>query len=231
MLQLKGVTFDADGVIKYGAALEGLSAKQAALVLSSKGLNAAEKEQALVAAGLITTTEAMNAAKAQEAFVNAGLTKEQFLQAAQRKGLLMTEEGEIVATQILTKEKAKELIEYLDLNEAQAAKILQNFAETSSNGALTFSYETLTTAIGGATKALWTFLTTNPVGWAILAGVAIVGVAKAYDTYNKKQEEAIQKARELQEEYHKQSKETSDHIKSLKDQQKEFERLSKGVDD
>lgn len=66
---------------------------------------------------------------------------------------------------------------------------------------LSAAYQTLGVSIGTTSKAILTFLTTNPLGWAILAGTAIFGLVKAYDAWNVTAEEQREITEKLSQEY------------------------------
>ena len=80
----------------------------------------------MVSAGLLVTSDAMSAGYLKEKLAQVGVTDEIFKQISLRAGLTATEGDEIIATQILTQEKVKELLSYTSLSEAQKAKILQD---------------------------------------------------------------------------------------------------------
>lgn len=72
---------------------------------------------------------------------------------------------------------------------------------TAAENASTGATNAFTVSIKNAAKGLWTFLTTNPAGWAILAATAIFGIIKAFDYFNKAQDRAIEKAQAAQDAY------------------------------
>lgn len=105
----------------------------------------------------------------------------------------------------ITLESASAILGLTNLNDVQLAAILSAAGLTdaeAANAAATIvagqaaqgasnKFTILGKSMLSAGKGLLTFLTTNPVGWAILAGTAIFGVVKAF----KKAEEAAEESR------------------------------------
>lgn len=90
----------------------------------------------------------------------------------------------------------QERLANLGLSEADAAEIAMKYSQATANGVAALSWEGLTTAIKGATTAVLEFLLTNPVGWAILAAGAFIGVSKALDAFGISAKGATQRAEE-----------------------------------
>lgn len=109
-----------------------------------------------------------------------------------------------VAANILLEASSKKLsaayvqerLANLGLSEADAAEIAMKYSQATANGVAALSWEGLTTAIKGATTAVLEFLLTNPVGWAILAAGAFIGVSKALDAFGISAKGATQRAEE-----------------------------------
>ena len=106
--------------------------------------------------------------------------------------LAMSGAGEV------TTRTALELANFTD-EEVDAAISATTF--TAAENASTVATNAFTVSIKNAAKGLWTFLTTNPVGWAILAGTAIFALVKTIDYFNKAQDRAIEKSKEAREAY------------------------------
>ena len=70
----------------------------------------------------------------------------------------------------------------------------------AAGGASTM-FDKLTASIVSATEGLWTFLTTTPVGWAILAAGAIAATVAAVDYFTESMDEAIKKAEDSRNAY------------------------------
>ncbi|MDE6128731.1 MAG: hypothetical protein K2G16_06015 [Lachnospiraceae bacterium] len=66
------------------------------------------------------------------------------------------------------------------------------------------AFKGLGISIKNAAKSMWTFMTSNPVGWIMGIGAAVYGVIKLYDALTvslKEQKEELQKTKEAYEEY------------------------------
>lgn len=79
-------------------------------------------------------------------------------------------------------------------NQAVAAVTSEEFAAAQITAST--ATNTFTASIVAAAKGLLAFLTTNPVGWAILAAGAIFGIVKAYDALTVSAEEATEQMNE-----------------------------------
>ena len=74
----------------------------------------------------------------------------------------------------LTIEEAKNAVE-------TAAMAASQTGATATTSGLGLAFQGLGIKIKEATTSALEFLTTNPIGWAILAGLAVLNVVKAYD--------------------------------------------------
>lgn len=116
------------------------------------------------------------------------------------------------------------------LNAAQRQQILTSKESTVANAGQATSFNVLTKAVWANVKAMAKWLVTTPTGWITLAIGATVGLITAYNNVEKKQNELIENARNLQEEYRSFAKDTAGKITSLEGQAEEFNKLAKGVD-
>ena len=89
----------------------------------------------------------------------------------------------------------------LDLTDAEIESGTAAIMAQASTLGLSGAFSALGAKIKAAATGLWTFLTTNPVGWAILAATAIFGLAKAFDYVNKAQDRAVERAKEARDAY------------------------------
>lgn len=80
------------------------------------------------------------------------------------------------------------------------ASTLASTGQTAANGLLATSFKVLALDIWGAVKAIGAFLLTNPVGWAILATGAIVGIIAAINHFTVSFEEAKEQLEKTSEE-------------------------------
>lgn len=114
----------------------------------------------------------------------------------------------------LSKETMTSIFMTNGMDEALAKAKAEAIAASTGTGALSGSFSVLGVKIRETAAGLWTFLTTDPVGWAILAAAAIIGLAKAFDYVNKAQDRAIERAQEAQDAY----EDSASKIESLKSQ-------------
>lgn len=116
------------------------------------------------------------------------------------------------------------------LNAAQRQQILTSKESTVANVGQATSFNVLTKAVWANVKAMAKWLVTTPTGWITLAIGATAALITAYNNVEKKQNELIENARNLQEEYRSFAKDTAGKITSLEGQAEEFNKLAKGVD-
>lgn len=228
---------------EYANALSELEPTQAAVLLSTQGLTNAQIQQTLAAKGL--STEMQYQAMAEAGLLSSSTkltnTKLQSVLATQLEsdakaeevmtsmGLTVAKEGEDAVTVKLTAKKLQEAVASGVLTEAQAQELAMTLGVTTATNAQAASVipawiakmEAMTAAVWAQVKATAVWLATNPAGWAILGATAIYGISKAISHYNKKQEEAKQKIKELGET----AKQSADEIK------KNFEETKSSVDD
>ena len=180
---------DSSSVNEMVAALDGLSLKQAQVALSTTDLTTAQKAQVLNAAGLIASEDAISSALAEQALAQAGLSSE-------TSALVMEKAGLTTATATCTAAQLEEALATQNIVGADAEAIMSNMGLSAANTTAAFSFEALTASVSAAGTAIVSFLATNPLGWAILAGTAIVGVTTAFKNHSKAVEEARQSAQE-----------------------------------
>lgn len=87
----------------------------------------------------------------------------------------------------------------------------EEVAAATTTQLLSFSFQALGASILGAAKAVLTFLATNPIGWAIIAVGAIMGLVAAFDALTTSHKEYIEQLKETSQEV----KDISSNIKSL----------------
>ena len=180
---------DSTSVNEMVAALDGLSLKQAQVALSTTDLTAAQKAQVLNAAGLVASEDAISAALAEQALAQAGLSSE-------TSALVMEKAGLTTATATCTAAQLEEALATQNIVGADAEAIMSSMGLSAANTTAAFSFEALTASVSAAAVAIKSFLLTNPLGWAILAGTAILGVTTLFKNHSKAVEEARQSAQE-----------------------------------
>lgn len=97
------------------------------------------------------------------------------------------------------------------LTESQAEAAVAGLSFAAAEGTATAATNAFTTSLAMATKGLIAFLTTNPVGWAILAAGAIFGLVKLFDALTLSAEEATEQMEESVSAY----EEATSQLKSL----------------
>lgn len=220
---------DTTVVKQYANALSGLNKEQTLLALSSKNLTTQQEKAILVEMGLINTENAIQSELLQTALSQQGVNKETANAILIKLGLMDVNTKELLTQEACTEADLRAILAQKGIGEAQAEGIISALGLGGANSGLTISFDLLAKSIWKAITAMAKWLLTNPVGWAILATTAIVGLVKVYDDFKKEQNELIKNAKELKEEYRSFAKEISDSISSLKSQSDEFEELSKGV--
>lgn len=176
------------GAVDYATALEGLSLKQAQLMLTTQGIVGEEQKQILVQQGLIASSDRMSASLVSEALANNGLNKEKLESILIRAGLMNEQTKELITENAVTESKLRAILAEKGIQGAKADTLIASILQTGQNGKEAISWNVLGTSIANATKQLWAFLTTNPVGWAILATTGIVLLTKGYDALIGRQE-------------------------------------------
>ena len=82
------------------------------------------------------------------------------------------------------------------LSEQEAAAAVAGVSFAAAQGTATVALKAFGVALANVVKGLIAFLTTNPVGWVILAAGAIFGIVKAYDALTVSAEEATEQMNE-----------------------------------
>lgn len=188
------------GINTVAAAETTLTQAQVAQKLTQQGLTSAQAAAIAAQEGLATST--------------ANLSRETLIAALQAQNYT-AEEAEAIATKIFgatvtnasTGALLQETIQLKLANSALIQYAIQQKLATAEEVAnmtitqlLALGFHGLATAIGTATKAIAAFLFTNPVGWAILAATAIIGVVAAWNAWGPTTENLTEKLSELKSE-------------------------------
>lgn len=147
------------------------------------------------------------------------------------------------AAQILAKTST------MNLTEAQKLEVIQKYASNAadysnaesiraissaqkgtaaSTAGLSTAFKGLAISIKKTTASAWTFLTTTPVGWMILAASAVAGLAVVYEALTTSLEEQKEKLEESKDAYKTVTNELSElnsELESTKEKIKELEQL------
>lgn len=211
--------FDSATVKSYVASLQGLSATQAEVVLSSAGMDKAQRKQiisaleATVATKTLTSEEAVSAmtrkmgteTAAKELLIKSKLVTADQLEAGSEFEVSTQKLKSAVASGVLTQEEANNISIALGL--------------TGANIGLGQSFKLLTATIWANIKAMAAWLVTTPAGWATLAIGAIAGTVAIYNALTISLEEAQENLEESSTAFN----ETTDEIESLNDELKTTE--------
>ena len=134
--------------------------------------------------------------------------------------------GNKVSMSGLTLEEVKNAASTASLSTSQKAT-------TGTTLGLGTAFKGLWISIKSATAAMWAFLTTNPLGWAVLAASTIAGLAFGVKKYNDSIEEAKETARErtskLLDEFKEFNNTLAEHKKTVNELADKYDELSKGV--
>lgn len=236
----KGI-FDEDAALNYAVAIEGLEAKQAALLLSTQGLtnaqiaetlainesNAAKNYQAMLDAGLLKSKQQLTNVELQSNIAKT-LSKTMSEKEAEAKAqelmssmkLAVAKEGENAQTVKLTKSKLGELVTEGKLTEVQAQEIATRtgvLVATKAQNAVMPTWIANMKAMAIATwdqvKATAVWLATTPAGWATAAIGALLGVVGGIKMYQQHIEELRQATEESANAYKESTSSIDDYTK------------------
>lgn len=143
-----------------------------------------------------------------------GLTAAQTATAMAAKGMAAADIAAELATRGFSKATAEAALIQAGFTPEIAASAVAQYSFAAAEGTATVATNSFTASIAAATKGLWTFLTTTPVGWAILAAGAIFLVVKVFDALTESAEEATEKMDESFSEF----EEARSKVDSLNDQ-------------
>ncbi len=192
--------FDTATVNAYTASLQGLSATQAEVVLSSAGLDKAQRKQVISALQAITATKTLNSEEAISAMTRKLGTAEASKELLVKSQLVTVEQLEAGAEFEVSTEKLKSAVASGVLTQGEANNIAVALGLASANTGLASSFKLLTASILANVKAMATWLFTTPAGWATLAIGAVVGVIAAYAEWGDTLENAREDLSELKDE-------------------------------
>lgn len=231
----------------YANAVKFLTVEQANLALSTRQLSAVEKEKILIEAGLITSTTELTTADLINALTNKSRNAEDANSLLMSAGIITAETSEATATHTVTSAILEELVAKNKLSVADAQLIARkanvsaaNLKEAATTNAVTGKISGAASIMGSTVMstfkeiggAVGEFATAHPIlaiGTVITASLAFFN--KKLKEIEKEQNELIDSAQTLQEEYRNTNKTLSENISSLEKQKDEFKELSKGVDD
>lgn len=196
-----------------GNAINGLTAKQAALVLSTRNLSQIELEEVikqndlmaaygaenLIKSGLISTNSALlasekavSAESLNELLIEKGVSETQAQLLIQKKLSTVTNGEQTSSVVLLNKAMMDEAVQKGILTQENANEVLSSFGIVSADAAETASKEALTTATRKQISAQAALIASNPLTWIAGAAVLIFGIVKAIDYFTTSTEEAME---------------------------------------
>lgn len=202
-----------------------LDTAQKKVLLSSKLLTDEQKAQCLTMATLSSA--------------NTRYTAEQLTKATGISAETLATWGLTEATDTLTMSQLAEMAS----SDAQAKKVLEkivaqnaqavangevtasNIALASSEGGATLATGAFTTAIKANISAMWTWMTTTPLGWLTLLAAGVFAAVKAYDALTTSVEEQKEKMEESLSAYEDAKSELSNITTELESQEQAMNEL------
>lgn len=203
--------------IGLGSAIDGLSAKQAALVLSTRNLSQAELEEVviqnnllatygaeeLIKAGLLTTNssllnseKAVSAEKLANKILQSSLNKEEAKEFIQKQLIVTANNEESASTVLLNKALMDEAVKRGVLSEEKAAEILSTYGVVTADTAEIASKKSLIATIIAQTKAkIAATAAAHPLAVGITAIVAATyGAIKASEAWSNRLKKQAQES-------------------------------------
>ncbi|TGY98053.1 hypothetical protein E5329_01185 [Petralouisia muris] len=234
-------------VAEYAKAIEGLEAKQAALLLSTQGLtnaqiaetlavnesNAAKNYQAMADAGLLARKQKLTVAQVQENLQTVLGAEADTSAAMASLGLSAAMEGQGHQTLKLTARKLEEAVATNALTEAQAKELAMRTGVMLSMEAQTASempkwiatVKAGTKAVLGQIKATAKWLATTPAGWAAAAIASIGGVIAVINNLEKAEKKESDAAAELFEKSKEKVSSNKEEAESLEELIQKYQEL------
>jgi len=237
--ELSNLKLNATNITAYATALKGLNAKQAELVLSTQGLNLAQKQAILSQAELLGSTGKLTTAELNAILVTKKRNKDQSEALLINTGLITSETAEATATNVVTAAKLKELVATGKLTQAEAnliaAKAGVTLANQKESASLLAGIGAKIKGAGTALKGLGTGILTiaqaHPVIASITAALTLCGGAALVNKV--KQEKAAKAIKEAYEEAKNAIDEInytfSENSSKTKEIAKEYAELAQGV--
>ena len=204
------------GAVDYAKALDGLSLKQAQLMLTTQGIVGEEQKDLLVKQGLIATSDRMSASLVSEALANNGLNKEKIEEILIDANLMSQNTKELISENAVTEAKLRAILAEKGIKGAKADTLIASILQTGQNSKEALSWKVL----GTSAKEAMVAMLHNPLTWVIVAIASIGLLVKGYDALIGKQEKlSRQKIEGLDEDISK----LDEEIKTLEELQSKLE--------
>lgn len=185
------------GAVDYAQALEGLSLKQAQLMLTTQGIVGEEQRQILIRQGLIATSDNISAKLTYQALQTTALTKAEQQEMLIEMGLMDKKSKQLLLTNSCTEAELRAQLTKRGYIGTQQDEIVTAILGTGVREKEAISWKVLTASILESAKAMLVWLATNPVGQMIIAAGVVAGVAGAYDLLTMSVEEAQESLEEF----------------------------------
>ena len=131
------------------------------------------------------------------------------------QGLSVESAAAVLGMTGLSEAQMTAVLTAMGLTEAEAAEAAATIAAGAAATGASGGFAALTASLAAATQAMIAFLLTNPIGWAILAGGAILGVTRAVQAHKKSVEEARQAAEEGASTFQESQKSLQDYVTEI----------------
>lgn len=216
----------------FGTAIDGLSAKQVALALSTQNLSQAQLEEIVIKndllakygaeelikngllsanSALLVSEKAVNAVELEKRLIKSGVNKEEAKEFIQSNLKIVANGKETSSEVVLTKAIFDDLVARKLLTNEKAEEILQSFGVVAGDFAETASKKGLAKATWELVKAQAAALAFDPTAW-IVGGLAVgLGLVALQKKLTKSLEECVEEL----EEYNSAFESAQNEIKSL----------------
>lgn len=211
LISLKSITGDlTKQSVLLALTVQNLTPKQQALALATKGVNQAqiaeilslngieEKQiqQVLLDTAIIQKKKELTVTTAQETIMAQGLNKVTAESIMQSAGIVASNETEVISKKKVSIATLETKLAQEGLSNTQIKAITTQLGLSTSTLTLSNYFKGLAVSAWSSVKAIGAFFATNPVGWVLLAGGAILGVTKLIKKYNEEQKQALQERKE-----------------------------------
>lgn len=220
-----GASFGTAEIDSYVESLKGLTAAQQDVVIATTLSDDVRRQSVLTALQESQVSKTLTADQYARVLATQMGNKEEAMALLQKAGLITAEQAQANSTVTVTKSQIEQLVSAEALKAEEGNLILASLGLTGANTGQAGSWGLLTKAIWANIKAMWVWLTTNPMGWLMLAAgatVALVGVVDLFTTTIEENNEKIEEATTKIDEYQKAIDEVNDKEKAVTDTYKEY---------
>ena len=246
--KLKAINFSVVGlnsgnIDAYRNAISLLSKEQAALLLSSKGLNqaqidlilsnkevtASEVAEATATASTVKSKALLTAEQQKQLLTSGAITSEKLAEIAATLGLETAENGSLVAKKALNVETVKQQLTSMGIVGSTQAQIVSMLGLTTAETGAATAGNVLT----GVMTRLSLAMSANPIGALVtVIGLTITtvwGLSKAFDALTDSAEEIDERVDGLIDKYNEAKNKADENANTVESLASEYEELSKGV--